>query len=132
MAFADISQLFANSEEFQWRYGTLDNSQFVRQVYLNVLGRAPDQAGWSFWTAQLDAGMSRGGLMFQFSEAPEYIASSLNEVHVSMLFRSLLRRAPLQVGFDYWLNALDSGTTLQSAIGTFIGTTEYRLRFLSN
>lgn len=68
--------------------------------------------------------------MLAFSESLEFTGIFQNNVRVIMLFHSLLRRAPLQVGYDYWVNQLGSGTSLQSAIGSFIGTTEYRLRFL--
>src|SRR5207237_5920226 len=40
-----ISNNFAASPEFNNRYGSLTNSQFVTLVYNNVLGRAPDSGG---------------------------------------------------------------------------------------
>lgn len=71
---ADVSQFFATSAEFTAKYGSLSDGQFVQQVYGNVLGRAPDGAGLTYWTDQLSRGMTRGRLMIGFSESPEFIA----------------------------------------------------------
>lgn len=73
MPLDTISEAFADSDEFASLYGTLSNQAFVEQVYLNVMGRAPDAGGQSFWTAQLYDGMRRGSVMLNFSESPEYI-----------------------------------------------------------
>ena len=45
-----IAYSFANSVEFESTYGDTDDEEFVRIVYGNVLGRAPDQAGFRYWT----------------------------------------------------------------------------------
>lgn len=132
MAVSAISQLFANSEEFQLTYGSLTNRQFVQRVYLNVLGRDPDQGGWDHWTGQLDAGMPRGQLMFLFSESAEYLATSHSKVYVNMMYMGMLRRAPDQGGFDYWVGYLNGGNSGQNLIGLFVASPEYRLRFLPN
>ncbi len=70
-----ISQAFAESPEFQNRYGSLSNADFVSLVYRNVLNRPAEGEGLAFWTAQLDAGSLRGDMMVQFSESAEFIAS---------------------------------------------------------
>ncbi len=69
-----LSQEFAGSAEFVATYGELDNAGFVDLVYLNVLGRLPDDAGRSFWLDRLDTGSNtRGEVMIGFSESPEFI-----------------------------------------------------------
>ncbi len=75
MPLSGISDAFAASDEFTGTYGALSNQQFVERVYENVLGRAPEQAGLEFWVAQIYAGMTRGQMMLNFSESPEYIES---------------------------------------------------------
>lgn len=70
-----MSDFFASSPEFQQRYGSLDNQQFVELVYANVLRRTPDREGFFFWLDELDSGrVSRGGLMSFFSESEEFVA----------------------------------------------------------
>ncbi|MBS0242610.1 MAG: DUF4214 domain-containing protein [Proteobacteria bacterium] len=63
---------FVNSQEFKNTYGTLDNTQFVTQLYKNVLGRQPDAAGLNAWVSQLNAGKSRAEVVLGFSESAEY------------------------------------------------------------
>src|SRR5205814_794120 len=90
-----ISNFFAQSVEFQSRYGSLDNGQFVDLVYRNVLGRAPDAGGFAFWKAELDSGRrTRGQVMLGFSESAEYRQVSDSEVFVTMMYTGMLRRAP--------------------------------------
>jgi Domain of unknown function (DUF4214) len=47
-SLAVAANLFAESPEFKRRYGSLDNAGFVDRVYRNVLGRAPDDAGFNY------------------------------------------------------------------------------------
>ncbi len=76
-----ISDFFAASPEFMQRYGTLSNKDFVTLVYANVLGRSPDSAGYNYWLAQMNAGMTRGAVMTRFSESPEYVAADWGADH---------------------------------------------------
>lgn len=67
-----ISNDFARSAEFQSRYGSLDNAQFLERVYQNVLGRSPDPQGYAYWTDQMNRGMLRGFVMIYFSDSEEF------------------------------------------------------------
>ncbi len=130
-SLAAISEAFAASPEFVSRYGGLDNTQFVTQVYQNVLGRAPDPAGLAYWAGQLNGGtLTRGQLMVGFSESAEYGASIANEVYVTMVYAGMLRRAPLPGGFSFWVSYLDAGNSQLSLIASIIATSEYHSRFL--
>ncbi len=124
-----ISQSFANSDEFRTTYGTLSDSAFVRQVYVNVLGRAPDPNGLNYWTAQIQAGMSRGEMMVGFSESAEYRQGRLNAVRVIMIYVGMLRRVPEQSGFDFWVNQLNNGVSVLALINGFLNAQEYASRF---
>jgi glucose/arabinose dehydrogenase len=128
---AAASNFFAASAEFQGRYGALSDTGFVDLVYQNVLGRAGDPAGRSFWISQLGAGMTRGELMLGFSESGEFRASVAGEVFVSMVYIGLLQRGPDPAGFDYWVGYLDRpGMPQESMIEEFLQSPEYRARFL--
>jgi hypothetical protein len=115
LAGAVSSNLFAGSGEFANRYGALDNTQFVTLVYRNVLGPDPDSAGLAFWRGQLDGGLSRGAMMRAFSESAEYRSAITSEVYVTMLYVGMLRRAPDQGGFDFWVGYADQGNSLLAA-----------------
>ncbi len=75
-SLADIADFFAGSDEFRTRYGSLSDRDFVRQVYLNVLGRPPDSNGYGYWTGRLRSGTTRGQMMVGFSESPEFAVQS--------------------------------------------------------
>jgi hypothetical protein len=68
------AEAFIGSSEFQARYGALDDSHFIQQLYRNVLGRTADQAGLDTWSAFLAGGHSRSELLVGFSESDEHIA----------------------------------------------------------
>ena len=126
-----ISQGFAGSSEFQTTYGSLNNTQFVTLVYQNVLGRSPDSEGLAFWVGQLNSGvMTRGQVMLGFSESPEYKQSSYNKVYVTMIYVGMLRRAPEQGGFDFWVNQMNGGASGLGLIQGFLPTPEYHNRFM--
>ena len=130
-SLASISEVFATSPEFQGTYGPLTNAQFVALVYQNVLARQPDPAGSTYWTNQLDTGaMTRGEVMLGFSESPEYVQKSYNGVYVTMLYHGMLRRAPDPAGFQYWVAQLDAGAPSLDLIISFLGSAQYRARFL--
>lgn len=75
-----ISDFFAGSQEFKNRYGSLDNQQFIDLVYRNVMGRAADAGGSSYWLSQMGRGVSRGGVMVSFSDSTEYRNRTNNKV----------------------------------------------------
>ena len=77
---AQVGDAFVSSPEFQATYGNLDNNQFVTQLYLNVLDRAPDAGGLEYWVGELDAGMSRGTVTVGFTESLEYQIDTLSLV----------------------------------------------------
>lgn len=126
-----IANYFAASPEFAQAYGALDNTQFVARVYLNVLGRAPDPGGLSYWTSELASGRrSRGQVMTGFSESPEYRAVISNEVAVTMIYMGMLRRGPDPGGFNHWVDYVDRGNSGLDLINGFLASAEYRARFL--
>lgn len=67
-----VSAAFAAAPEFAQRYGSMNDEQFTRLVYQNVMDRAPDAAGLTYWLNRLAGGMTRGQLMLEFSESEEF------------------------------------------------------------
>jgi hypothetical protein len=62
---------FTQSAEFQQKYGTLTDSQFVTQLYANVLDRTPDTAGLNGWVGALQQGHTREWVLVGFVESAE-------------------------------------------------------------
>jgi Ca2+-binding RTX toxin-like protein len=67
---------FVASQEFQSKYGSLDNNSFLTLLYQNVLHRAPDTAGMNNWLATLASGVSRAQVVLDFSESQEHVADT--------------------------------------------------------
>jgi len=125
-----ISDAFAASPEFQQTYGSLNNEQFVTLIYQNVLGRAPDSGGYAFWVGELNSGRrTRGQVMIGFSESDEYEGLTSHEVYVTMMYIGMLRRAPEEDGFNFWVDYLDSGNSGLALIDGFLYSQEYADRF---
>jgi Domain of unknown function (DUF4214) len=125
-----VAQAFAQSAEFQRTYGALTNAQFVTLVYQNVLGRAPDTAGYNGWLASVQGGMSRGDMMVGFTESTEYQLKTSPNVFVIMMYESMLRRAAEQAGYDFWVNYVNNGRDALELTRGFLNSPEYRNRFL--
>lgn len=125
-----ISGEFAASAEFKNRYGSLSSGQFVDLVYRNVLGRAPDATGRSFWEGRLNRGMPRGELMTGFSESPEYRSKTTSGVSVVTLYDGMIQRSIPQGTFDYLEPRLRTGVTDTSGVARyFLDKPEYNARF---
>ena len=74
-----LATTFANSAEFQSRYGTgftastvvkATDTALVTQLYTNVLGRLPDQAGLTYW---LNAGATVNQVLTSFANSTEFV-----------------------------------------------------------
>ena len=128
MTINEISDAFAGVPEFSDRYGSLDDSGFVNLVYNNVLSRTPDSEGVSYWNGQMNDGMTRGEVMTGFSESPENQQTTLNQIRVIAFYYGMLRRAPDQEGFDYWVAKLNNGEQPNDLINGFINSPEYQGR----
>ncbi len=72
----NVADTFAESPEFQNRYGQADNVEFVSLVFNNVLGRQPKDEGLTYWAGVLDDGATRGAIMVGFSDSKEFITAT--------------------------------------------------------
>lgn len=72
MGMSAVAAGFVASKEFATLYGAgLSDAQFVTQVYQNVLHRAPDAVGLSYWSDALAHGSARSDALIAFSESAE-------------------------------------------------------------
>jgi hypothetical protein len=103
---ASAGDLFAGSAEFLAEYGSLNNTQYVQQIYLNALGRQADAAGLANCVAYLNAGGSRGSVLIGISESPEGQTNLASQVEVVRLYYLLLKRMPTPAELQSWLGFL--------------------------
>ena len=128
----EISDAFAASAEFQAQYGSKSNAEFMQLLFFNVFDRQPDPAGYTFWLGELDANRrSRGNVMVQFSESPEFQQKSAAKVAISLIYAGMLQRAPDPAGFNYWVGVLGAGGNAFTMIDSFFNSLEYKNRFVS-
>ena len=97
---------FAASDEFTLKYGSLDDTRYVQQLYRNVLGREADQAGLADWVGQLTAGASRGTILVGFSESDEFKGNLAGQVEILRLYFLLLQRLPTAPEMLGWVDYL--------------------------
>jgi len=78
LALGKVASGFIGSAEFHGLYGASPtNAQFIGLLYANVLNRAADPVGYDYWSAQMDAGMTRELVLIGFSESAENQAAVL-------------------------------------------------------
>jgi hypothetical protein len=135
---SNVALGFTGSQEFQNTYGSLNNTQFVSQLYLNVLNRPADPGGLANWVNFLNAGATRGEVVVGFSESQENINNhaaqtnagiwDINETAgtVARLYWGTLERAPDAPGLANWINAINAGMSFGTAASGFTGSVEFQ------
>lgn len=131
-SFEGISEFFSSSPEFKQRYGSLNNDDFVRLIYRNVLSRDAEPSGFTFWTSELNSGRrTRGNVMAAFSESPENKLLKAAEVRAIAIYTALLKRAPTPAEFANAVTQIKAGTPSRTVISAVMAHAEYRDRFMS-
>jgi Ca2+-binding RTX toxin-like protein len=132
---------FVSSQEFQAKYGNLDNTAFVTLLYHNVLDRAPDAEGLSNWVNALNGGESRAQVVLGFSESQENIANQAVPVQhglwiqdaaaaqAARLYDTVFGRLPDASGLTNWTHSLESGTSLQTVSADFVASQEFQSKY---
>jgi hypothetical protein len=106
----NAAKKFAESSEFKRTYGTLSNGAFIDLVYQNVLGRAADPTGRSFWLTRLDnKTKNRGDVMINFSESSENVNKKVNQVQVFRMYRGMMQKFPNKTVFDGLMDPVLTG-----------------------
>jgi len=127
----EIASRFLDSSEFQDRYNSLDNTAFVNQLYLDVLGRSTvDPEGLAYWLNALSAGTSRSEVMLGFLQSEEFQSKPDYGVVATLNYIGLLDREPDPAGFEFWFNQLGNGMSEAEVVGGFLASPEYHDRFL--
>src|SRR5262249_33297035 len=99
------------------------NAGFVTALYTDLLGRVPDPFGLTFFTAQLNLGVSRQLVASTFLASPEFQVREVNNLSLS-----LLARPADPFGATFFLSLLQTGATFRQVEATIIGSDEFFLR----
>jgi len=121
----DIAEWFAESEEFQNRYGSVDFSGFLDRLYLDVLGRSPDEDGKSYWLGLLRAGrVTRGTIVVYFTESAELRRVAGPRSELIVVHRALGLDRPTDAEVEAWRTrrqSVDLVTAVDEVVGA-VGT----------
>jgi len=116
----DVAEWFAQSAEFQRRYGGGTFEDFLNRLYTHVLKREPDVDGNRYWLDLLERGeLNRGTIVVYFSEGREAIGLSQLRTERTVLERLLTGERPTEAEISQW-SALRSDHDLAGAIEILI------------
>jgi Ca2+-binding RTX toxin-like protein len=73
MSLVKIAEGFVTSPEYIKAYGGLNNHDLVTKYYENILHRAPEGPGLTFWVGALDKGVAVAEVLAAISESQENI-----------------------------------------------------------
>lgn len=137
----DLAQNFLASPEFNARYGSLTDSQYVDRLYQNVLGREGEAAGKAWWLSQLGSGHSRAEVLQGFSESAENRANTADlwrsgiwdvdehALQAARLYDTVLGRLPDAPGLAFQASLLDSGVALRDVAAAFTHSPEFQAKY---
>lgn len=90
-----------------------DDFESFIELYIAYFNRAPDAIGLNFWGTAFANGTSLSEMATLFIEQVEtratYPEGQSNTDFATAVYDNVLGRTPDQLGFDFWVNALDSG-----------------------
>ncbi len=75
----------------------------VRLVYMELLGRCPDQAGFDYWVDRLDDGTSAEAFAKAIARTPEAVGKVVDDAYDTMLGRT-----PDAAGRAFWVKRLQA------------------------
>ena len=108
----EANDLINDVDEDDGTPSTTSPAAQVTRLYDTVFGRAPDDAGLTFWTNALRAGVGLDDVAEVFVVSPEFRDryGDLNQGEfVDLLYRNVLDREADAEGRAFWTNALAGG-----------------------
>jgi hypothetical protein len=96
------------------------NTAIVKGLYNLVLGRAADSAGLTYWTGQLQAGVSVAQVTGYF-----YASSAYDSRVITLYYQTLLGRTGAAAEITGWVAAMQAGWTKAQVADAFISSSEF-------
>jgi hypothetical protein len=118
MTFEQVRLRFAGSPEFfsSPNVGKNDKATAIEALYVDLLGRASDTAGKTYWMANFDA--THIAAQFLFSQEGRSFL-------VNNLYGQILGHSADSGGLTYWTNALLGGASDEQIIASILSSDEY-------
>ncbi len=103
------------------------NQKLVTSMYYDILGRAPDAAGLSHYTAQLDAGVARDAIAQTMLNSAERFGNVVDQ-----MYDTYLHRKADAAGRAYWVGVLLNGGNEDTVASSFMLSSEYASMHVGN
>ena len=110
---------FASSPEYLLDHGN-DAAAFVTGLYNDLLGRAPDSAGFNDWLARLQTGTSASDVALGFARSPERETMVIRQDYANFLGR-LARSDEIAA----WLSVFQQGANRADVSTGFVNSDEF-------
>lgn len=102
----------------------------VVRLYVALLRRVPDPAGFRFWVDQRNGGRSLASVARSFEASSEFLDANddlSTTEFVTLLYHNVLERQPDQGGLSFWVDQIDSGArTRDAAVLSFTESPEFK------
>lgn len=106
---------------------TENETEFVKLLYTNILGRNYDTGGLTAWVNALDNGTQAKSVMNGFFNSREYLnKKKSNADFLTDCYKGYLHRKPDASGLKYWTNKLNGGATRQTVQNGFGNSAEFK------
>ena len=102
-------------------------NQFIRRLYINILGRNAESDGLSFWRGAVLNGSYNGSTLSEwFFFSPEYLGRNrTDEQFIDDLYITCMGRQADTGGRNYWLNWLRQSVSRRQLMNTFLQSPEF-------
>lgn len=127
----DLAAAFLHQAEYLNDASGMSDAGFVAMLYDHALQRPADDAGTTYWLAQLGQGMTRAEMLHHVAQSGEARAALADEVTIDMLYLGLLDRAADARGWNHWHRAWSQFEDVAGFIGSASAMPEYVDRFLA-
>jgi hypothetical protein len=95
-----VADVFVTTTQYAAEYGGLTDTQFVDELYMNVLGWAPGPADVAYWVGELTSCCTRANVLKRFGETPQAVATLKVDVDISVGVIAMFRRNPTGSDID--------------------------------
>lgn len=117
--YAAVANAITSSTEYR--------SRLIAGAYTRYLGRAPDASGVQFWLGQMAGGRQIEQIEAGFVASQEFYerGGGTDRGWVTLLYRTVLDRAPSTAEVDWWAGAIGRGMNRGAVALGFLYSTEH-------
>jgi hypothetical protein len=101
----------------------------VQLLYQNALGRTPSAPDLAYWQGLLDNNTATRVQVAQaILNSPEFQQGHSTRQTVFLMHATMLSREPGDFGYQYWMDNLNGGMPLSTAVNAFVFSPEFQLK----